>query len=496
MHYIQILLVVFTSTSILGVYATQSMHKVQKTNGVKIVGGSETTIQKYPYQVYLLLKPAFENDYYQCGGSIANQRCIITAAHCLAGMDTVNIRVGSTNAYSGGTTYDSRMLIKHPQYNGTTYDYDIAIVRLARPIKIDGRNSSRITFPSNYCSVGPGTNLTVTGWGDTSENGESSTNLMAVTVDAIASNECRRAYPGLTPRMLCAGVAEGGKDSCQGDSGGPLVRTGTKTQVGVVSFGMGCARPGTPDVYATLSPLKVQKMNGGKIVGGTETTIQEYPYQVYLLLKQAFANNYYQCGGSIANERCIITAAHCLDGMESVNIRVGSTNANSGGTTYDSRMLIKHPQYNDTTGDYDLAVIKLIRPITLDGRNSSRITFPANNCSVAPGTNLTVTGWGDTTENGARSTTLMVVTVDAVASDECKRTYPELTSRMLCAGVAEGGKDSCQGDSGGPLVRTGTKTQVGVVSFGIGCGIPDTPGVYVNLCNPNIQRWLRRMGCA
>lgn len=83
--------------------------------------------------------------------------------------------------------------------------------------------------------------------------------------------------------------------------------------------------------------------------------------------------------------------------MESANIRVGSTDAFNGGTTYNSRMLFRHPQYDASSSDYDVGVIRLLRSIKIDGKNSSTINFPADNCSVAPGTNLTVTGWGDTT---------------------------------------------------------------------------------------------------
>ncbi|XP_068628102.1 trypsin 5G1-like [Battus philenor] len=250
------------------------------------------------------------------------------------------------------------------------------------------------------------------------------------------------------------------------------------------------------DAYGRHSLRRVYFTDDSKIVGGTETTIQNYPYQVYLLLRQASTGDYYECGGSIATRRCILTAAHCLTGMESVNVRVGSTYATSGGTTYNSRMLIRHPRYNASTDDYDVGVIKLFSRIVIDGTNSTTINYPPSGCTVTPGTNLTVTGWGDTSENGQDSNVLRAVTINAVSSDVCKQTYPDLTPRMICAGVTEGGRDTCQGDSGGPLVITGTKTQVGIVSFGYGCARPNTPGVYTNVCNSDIQRWIRRMGCA
>ncbi|XP_036147587.1 anionic trypsin-like [Monomorium pharaonis] len=51
-------------------------------------------------------------------------------------------------------------------------------------------------------------------------------------------------------KQLCAGLPEGGRDACQGDSGGPLLCNGT--QVGIVSWGEGCARPNRAGVYSRV----------------------------------------------------------------------------------------------------------------------------------------------------------------------------------------------------------------------------------------------------
>merc|ERR1712007_235743 len=99
------------------------------------------------------------------------------------------------------------------------------------------------------------------GWGVTSPSGGGgvSDKLMTVDVNAISNNDCnnhgsgQNSYKGqISDHMLCAKVPQGGKDSCQGDSGGPLVDN-NGVQIGVVSWGIGCAEKEHPGVYARVS---------------------------------------------------------------------------------------------------------------------------------------------------------------------------------------------------------------------------------------------------
>jgi secreted trypsin-like serine protease len=84
--------------------------------------------------------------------------------------------------------------------------------------------------------------------------------LQEVAVPIVDSTRCQAGYSGtnvrITANMLCAGLTQGGKDSCQGDSGGPLVVKGADgkwQQAGVVSFGIGCARPERFGVYTRVA---------------------------------------------------------------------------------------------------------------------------------------------------------------------------------------------------------------------------------------------------
>ena len=98
--------------------------------------------------------------------------------------------------------------------------------------------------------------LTVIGFGATSEGGNGSDKLLKVVVPVVPHQTCTQQYDGLKKDIhLCAGFSQGGKDSCQGDSGGPIVeyRGTIPVQVGVVSFGNGCAQPNASGVYARVS---------------------------------------------------------------------------------------------------------------------------------------------------------------------------------------------------------------------------------------------------
>lgn len=80
--------------------------------------------------------------------------------------------------------------------------------------------------------------------------------MRSVYLPIFNQDQCNIQYRRrITPRMICAGYEEGGKDSCFGDSGGPLTcsQNGTNQLAGIVSFGAGCARPNFPSVFARVS---------------------------------------------------------------------------------------------------------------------------------------------------------------------------------------------------------------------------------------------------
>ena len=127
------------------------------------------------------------------------------------------------------------------------------LFKLANPVKTSG--SVGLSLNSQFSTPAAGQRLTIIGNGNTVEDGFQSDVLLEAEVLAVDTETCNGPYQGevIDSVMFCAG--DKGKDTCQGDSGGPIVIVDgdTHTQVGVVSWGYGCSRPGYPGIYARTS---------------------------------------------------------------------------------------------------------------------------------------------------------------------------------------------------------------------------------------------------
>lgn len=237
----------------------------------RIVGGQEATPGEWPWQVALVQKG--EDPYFGqfCGGSLISASWVMTAAHCVEGTVAAELDViaGIHDLRVPNPDY-RRVAVStiqiHPDWNPTTYNNDIALLKLSIPIP--ARPASGAVLPIAFvnlvpANVGPltGQTATVTGWGNRAAQPDPGGSdfpdrLHEVEVPIISNADCQGAYGGITENMLCAGLPQGGKDSCQGDSGGPLVVPASGSswqQAGIVSFGEGCAMPGKPGVYTRVS---------------------------------------------------------------------------------------------------------------------------------------------------------------------------------------------------------------------------------------------------
>ncbi|KAK3520228.1 hypothetical protein QTP70_019507 [Hemibagrus guttatus] len=228
-----------------------------------------------------------------------------------------------------------------------------------------------------------------------------------------------------------------------------------------------------------------------KIVGGEDASPGSWPWQVSIQ-----RNGFHFCGGSLINENWVLSAAHCFQSYTAPEIIVylgmGSLEGtNSNNQQRSASIVINHQEYDATTNNNDIALVQLSSAVTFNDYVMP-VCLAASSSNFSGGTNVWVTGWGDIASEVALSSpqTLQEVQVPIVSNSVCAESYPDLTDNMMCAGLAQGGKDSCQGDSGGPLVvkDNGVWIQAGIVSFGNGCALPNFPGVYTRVSQ--YQDWI------
>ncbi|XP_038048507.1 uncharacterized protein LOC119722447 [Patiria miniata] len=282
-----------------------------------------------------------------------------------------------------------------------------------------------------------------------------------------------------------------------------LTRKGNTMEISLISLLFTLlALVGTSHSYQNHSTCGQQKVFVSSdllIVGGKPAQVGEWPWQA-LMIRDGVG----VCGATLIDPQWVMSAAHCVitipNKPDLFNFKMGTNSYSTDPANTQVRTakeIFMHPDYVicDTDHDSDIALFKLEEPFNLTDYVQT-VCLPTTDMAdkFPVGTQVTVTGWGSTENSSRSSEDLLEVSLPIVDQDDCKSTYESedviITENMLCAGETNGGKDSCGGDSGGPLVTQydGKWFQVGVVSFGYGCGVAGYPGVYVRLTA--FQDWI------
>lgn len=233
----------------------ENIHADTQQKRGRIVGGHDAEAHEFDYFVR----------YAGCGGSLIARDLVLTAAHCDNNVVHSTVKVGAFSATEPGTERTIAKRKVHPEWDKDRFRNDFMILKLTEAV-----DHAPVSINSDSNVPLEGQRLTVIGMGRLSEGGTVSNTLQKVDVNYIPYPDCISTFE-FADRvtddiMMCAGAPY--RDSCKGmcviclltefigqyltffflsgDSGGPLIarrHDGSDVQVGVVSWGLGCARP-------------------------------------------------------------------------------------------------------------------------------------------------------------------------------------------------------------------------------------------------------------
>ena len=264
-----------------------------------------------------------------------------------------------------------------------------------------------------------------------------------------------------------------------------------------------------------VAPTARAQFADPRVVGGSTTTIDQYPWQAAVVYDPAtVSGNPFQrqlCGSSLITPYIVLTAAHCVYDTDpqntssldpdDVNIVLGQTTLSTAppASEFDVRGVSYQAGYDPSYGpgqgvpSNDVGYLVLQSPY--NAATPIDIAGSDEGALWDSGSPEEITGWGATAASGpgsGGSDTLRVATVPIVADSSCAADYGAYfnSSTMVCAGYPQGGIDTCFGDSGGPMqapLQGGGYRLVGITSWGSGCAQPNAPGVYTRVAGDGLR---------
>ncbi|XP_025161415.1 transmembrane protease serine 9 [Harpegnathos saltator] len=483
----------------------------------RITDGSDAMPGEFPHQVSIQWGfPPFISYQHTCGGSILDEKTILTAAHCIPEFGVLKIIAGKyfldIEEDSNQESLVNRIKV-HEGFKGDISQHDIAILKLATPLVYNEKVSAIQLPPQGELETG---DALLSGWGSISKDflPVLPAVLQKVTVPVLDNVSCLKRFPnniiGKQPELfdtqICTDSTKG-ESACSGDSGGPLVQVVDKVtkQIGIVSWGIyPCGANLMPSVYtrvssytdwinknrefaareyrsssniemslkaiivfALLAVAFAEKPYLGfrlpdltQVVGGNEAKEHGYPY----IVSMQWAGSHL-CAGSILNQRWILTAGHCVQavpGVDQLGIKAGKHNLRIIENSEQSIKVVAtyvHENYRGGVGPFDIALMKLAKDLTFT-KEVQPIALPEKNSE--PTGDAILCGWGSTSKTIVPNMPdkLQDAKLPIVDRQSCDNAVRRLTGSSpvhetnVCTGPLEtGGFSACSGDSGGPLAQ-------------------------------------------
>ncbi|ASA55507.1 S1 family peptidase [Vibrio gazogenes] len=234
----------------------------------RIINGTTATLGDWPFMTAIVAKGRSASNGQFCGGSFIGERYVLTASHCVEGKSAneLDVIIGINdlnNESTEGQRVSVQSIYMHEDYNSSTITNDIAILELSNTVTAIPVVLATTTLVDSLSGNGTtGDTVTAMGWGNTSTTSNAFPSVLnevnLLYVDRSTCQNLGGDYSFVGNDAICAGFQTGGKDSCQGDSGGPLIYNdgGTNKQIGIVSWGNGCAQPNAYGVYANVGYFK------------------------------------------------------------------------------------------------------------------------------------------------------------------------------------------------------------------------------------------------